>query len=152
MWDTNNCFFRVITALTVCSRIACMVLTSGESVCNNGKKNTTQSSCIFHLITCMSSRKKNMQLANSIRSKNCECTVYTFFGELFKKNNTRRHPLYLKLLSYKYDPLNRWQWFISTQFIINMAVWSFLANVNSSSCSLYVIDGPSVCLSSVVCL
>ena len=28
---------------------------------------------------------------------------------------------------------------------------SFLANVNSSSCSLYVIDGPSVCLS-VVCL
>ena len=23
----------------------------------------------------------------------------------------------------------------------------FLANVNSSSCSLYVIDGPSVCLS-----
>ena len=25
----------------------------------------------------------------------------------------------------------------------------FLANVNSSSCSLYVIDGPSVCLSSV---
>ena len=27
----------------------------------------------------------------------------------------------------------------------------FLANVNSSSCSLYVIDGPSVCLSSVVC-
>ena len=28
----------------------------------------------------------------------------------------------------------------------------FLANVNSSSCSLYVIDGPSICLSSVVCL
>jgi len=26
----------------------------------------------------------------------------------------------------------------------------FLANVNSSSCSLYVIDGPSVCLSSVM--
>ena len=29
---------------------------------------------------------------------------------------------------------------------------SFLANVNSSSCSLYVIDGPSVCRLSVVCL
>ena len=28
----------------------------------------------------------------------------------------------------------------------------FLANVNSSSCSLYVIDGPSVCRLSVVCL
>ena len=27
-----------------------------------------------------------------------------------------------------------------------------LANVNSSSCSLYVVDRPSVCLSSVVCL
>ena len=33
-----------------------------------------------------------------------------------------------------------------------LSVWpKFLANVNSSSCSLYVIDGPSVCLS-VVCL
>jgi len=30
--------------------------------------------------------------------------------------------------------------------------FSFLANVNSSSRSLYVIDGPSVCLSSFVCL
>ena len=28
----------------------------------------------------------------------------------------------------------------------------FLANVNSSSCSLFVIDGPSVCRLSVVCL
>jgi len=28
----------------------------------------------------------------------------------------------------------------------------FLANVNSSSCSLYVVVRPSVCLSSVVCL
>ena len=28
---------------------------------------------------------------------------------------------------------------------------SFLANVNSRSCSLYVIVRPSVCLSSVVC-
>ena len=33
------------------------------------------------------------------------------------------------------------------QFKVNI----FLANVNSSSRSLYVIDGPSVCLSSVVC-
>ena len=36
-------------------------------------------------------------------------------------------------------------------FITHYLCVSFLANVNSSSCSLYVIGRPSVCLSSVVC-
>jgi len=34
-------------------------------------------------------------------------------------------------------------------YTVNHKNVTFLANVNSSSCSLFVIDGPSVCLSSV---
>jgi len=46
---------------------------------------------------------------------------------------------------------NEWNsrnvWMVNCHF----SVGRFLANVNSSSCSLYVIGRPSVCLSSVVC-
>ena len=54
-----------------------------------------------------------------------------------------------------------WLRYDSCMVIENIAIFDgqtdkcwewFLANVNSSSCSLYVIDGPSVCRLSVVSL
>jgi len=39
-----------------------------------------------------------------------------------------------------------------TSHVLTYVLIVLLANVNSSSCSLYVIEGPSVCRLSVVCL